>query len=132
MEPILSTQVVRLQKVEWLSAFVRAHTAVFNARNIHGGFCGTGIYPFLPSKVLNRVAPMAVPTTPISAIPSTPKSILTPFVAHILTSSPLNDIYAMRTANIAVRELMTTSTSIPTPARKYISGLTTKYECVHT
>ena len=52
IEPIIRTEISRIQKVEWTSAFVDAHDDGFTKRNIRGGFRGTGIYPFNPSKVL--------------------------------------------------------------------------------
>ena len=54
--PLISTGISRIQKVEWLSAFVQAHAQVFNAQNILGGFRGAGIFPFDPSNVRGRIA----------------------------------------------------------------------------
>jgi len=47
--------ITRIQKVEWLTAFVAAHDKALSIKNILGGFRGTGIHPFLPTKVLRRV-----------------------------------------------------------------------------
>src|SRR5271169_2015683 len=55
IEPLVSTELHRILKAEWLAAFVEAHEKAFIARNIKAGFRGTGIVPFNPSKVLNRV-----------------------------------------------------------------------------
>ena len=54
LQPLISTGIARIQKVEWLTAFVNAHKKAFSALNIFGGFHGTGIRPFEPEKVLNR------------------------------------------------------------------------------
>jgi hypothetical protein len=55
MASLISTGVARLLKVEWLSAFVQAHTRVFNSENIAGGFRGAGIFPLDSSKLHHRV-----------------------------------------------------------------------------
>lgn len=67
LEPLMRLGVTRIQKVEWLAAFVAAHVKALRPQNIYGGFRGTGIYPFDPSKVLNRVLP---PSPPIQTQPS--------------------------------------------------------------
>lgn len=56
IEPLIRTGANRVQKVEWMAAFVEVHKEAFTVRNIKGGFRGTGIHPFLPSKVLNRIS----------------------------------------------------------------------------
>jgi len=48
--------VFSIQKVEWLMAFVVAHDKAVCNKNTLGGFRGTGIHPFLPTKVLRRLA----------------------------------------------------------------------------
>ena len=55
LEPIISTEIHKLIKVEWLAAYIEAHNNAFSTRNIRSGFAGTGILPFNPSKVINRV-----------------------------------------------------------------------------
>ncbi len=56
LEPLLRTGVSRIQKVEWTGAFVKAYEEAFRAKNIIGGFHGTGIHPYVPSKVLRQVS----------------------------------------------------------------------------
>ena len=53
IEPLIRLGVARIQKVEWLAAFVIAHEKALRPENILSGFCGTGIHPFEPTKVLN-------------------------------------------------------------------------------
>ena len=52
IEPLVRTGVNRIQKVEWLTAFVAAHDRALSIQNILSGFRGMGIHPFLPTKVL--------------------------------------------------------------------------------
>jgi hypothetical protein len=63
IEPLMQTGIMRVQKVEWLTAFVATHDKV-STKNILGGFRGTGIHPFLPTKVLRRVASSPEPEQP--------------------------------------------------------------------
>ena len=60
IEPLMRTGVTRIQKIEWLTAFVRAHDKAVSAKNIRGGFRGTGIHSFLPTKVLRLLSTDAV------------------------------------------------------------------------
>ena len=53
MEPLISTELHRILKAEWLTAYVEAHKKPFLVQNVLTGFCGTGIQLFNPSKVIN-------------------------------------------------------------------------------
>ena len=55
LEPLLRTSISRIQKVEWMGAFVKVHEELFRAQNILGGSHGTGIHPYVPFKVLHQV-----------------------------------------------------------------------------
>ena len=55
IKPIISTEIHRLMKAEWHAAFVEARKNAFTIRNIRSGFCGAGILPFDPSKMVNCV-----------------------------------------------------------------------------
>src|SRR5438105_10527798 len=57
IEPLISTELHRILKAEWLSAYVEAHDKVLCLQNIRAGFCGTGILPYNPKKVLGRIRP---------------------------------------------------------------------------
>jgi hypothetical protein len=86
--PFMRTGVARIQKVEWLTAFVAAHERALSTKNIFSGFRGTGIHPFLPTKVLHRVA--SSPSPQEESRPSTPNPESTPFNEAVLTDSPVN------------------------------------------
>jgi len=86
IEPLIRLGVLRIQKVEWLTAFVRAHDKALCAKNILSGFRGTGIYPFLLTKVLHRVTSSPPPQPPSQL--STPENPATVFDKAILASSP--------------------------------------------
>ena len=124
IELLLWTGVSRVQKVEWTGAFVQAHEKAFSEWNIKSGFHGTGIHPFLPTKVLNRVAKMTPPPPPPPQDMATPSN---PFNDSVLTSSPI-DIDAVRVANQALNTLIHSGEPIPSPAKKYFGYLTRSSE----
>jgi len=128
IEPLLRTGVARVQKVEWLGAFIRAHSKAFRKENIKGGFLGTGIHPFKAEKVLNRVTSKST----LSASPrlSTPPIMATPFISTVLTSSPVN-VDEVKEANIALNKLVASGNPLPTPAKNYLHCLTRSTERLH-
>jgi DDE superfamily endonuclease len=128
IEPLIRLGVTRIQKVEWLAAFVAAHEKALNTQNILGGFRGTGIHPFEPTKVLDRVTP---PKPPAPIRPSTPPPPTTPFNDMVLTSSPV-DFNAIQEANTALNNLLESGNPITTPARKYVNCLTRTVVRQHT
>ena len=88
IDPLIRTGVPRIQKVEWLSAFVAAHNQAVCIRNILGGFHGTGIHPFLPSKVFRRID-LTVDIN-ITTRSTTPFNNALPFNESVLMSSPVD------------------------------------------
>ena len=127
--PLIRTGVTRIQKVEWLTAFVAAHDKAVSPKNIHGGFRGTGIHPFLPTKVLRRLASSPLPQP--SNQPPTPPNPTTPFNAAVLTSSPI-DFNAVHQANLAINTLLESGNPIPSPAKNYVNCLTRSVMRLHT
>ena len=87
IEPLLSTELHCILKAKWLSAYVEAHDKAFSAQNIQAGFRSTGILPFNPSKVIDRVKPNVEECIEIRG--STLIEFTTPFKNSVLTSSPL-------------------------------------------
>ena len=113
IEPLVSTKLHHILKAEWLSAFVEAHDSAFSIQNIQSGFCGTGIMPFNPSKVIDRVKLPIQESIIIRG--STPIDLTTPFKHSVLTSSP---IYIEDTclANAALLTELMTHDTLLTPA----------------
>jgi hypothetical protein len=128
IEPLMRTGITRIQKVEWLTAFVAAHDKAVSAKNIMGGFRGTGIYPFLPTKVLRRIA-SSPPPEPQSR-PSTPPNLLTPFNEAVFTDSPV-DFNAVQRANVALNTLLDTNKPLPTPVKKFVRHVTRSHMRLH-
>ena len=126
--PLMQTGVSRIQKVEWLTAFVGAHDEALSVKNILGGFRSTGIYPFLPTKVLRRIAsssPLQQQTRP-----STPPNPLTVFNDAVLTDSPA-DFIAVQRANNTLNTLIESGEPLPSPVKNYISRVTRSLMRLH-
>jgi len=121
IEPLMRTGIARVQKVEWLTAFVAAHEKAVSAKNILGGFRGTGIHPFLSTKVLRRVASSPPPEQQSRA--STPSNLLTPFNETVFTNSP-TDFNAVQRANVALNALLDSNNSLPSPAKNFVRHVT--------
>jgi hypothetical protein len=119
IEPLVSTELHRIMKAEWLLSYVQAHDGAFSIRNIQSGFSGTGIMPFNPSKVIDRFKP-PTPTIQESIVvrDSTPMDLTTPFKPSVLTSSPIYN-EDTRSANAALLTELTTHNTLSTPARTY-------------
>jgi hypothetical protein len=128
IEPLVRTGIARIQKVEWLTAFVIAHDKAVSAKNILSGFRGTGIHPFLPTKVLRRVAS---PSPEPPSRPSTPPNPLAPFNQAVLTDSPV-DFNAVQRANVALNTLLESQKPLPTPARIFVRHLARSVMRLHT
>jgi hypothetical protein len=86
LEPLVSTELHRMLKAEWLSAFVQAHDSAFSIQNIKTGFYTAGIRPFNPSKVIDRIGPVE---DSIILRDSILVDLTTPFKDSVLTSSPI-------------------------------------------
>jgi predicted hydrocarbon binding protein len=125
--PLMCTGIARIQKVEWLTAFVAAHDKALSTKNIFSGFRGTGIHPFLPTKVLRRVTSTSSPQQ--ESRPSTPNSS-TPFSEAVLTDSPV-DFNAVKQANDALNTLIESGEPLPSPAKKYVGHCTRSLMRLH-
>ena len=117
IDPLIRTSVSRIQKVEWLAAFVAAHDRAVCTRNILAGFRGTGIHPFLLSKVLNRIT--SASDTQIVTRPTTPSNTAPPFHESVLTSSPI-DIFAVNRPNSALAAELDSGKPLSSSAKKFI------------
>ena len=125
IEPLIGIEIHQIMKAEWLAAYVKAHNNAFSKRNIQSGFCGTGIFPYNPSKVVDRIKPI-VPST-VVVRDSTPTESTTPFKESVLTSSPLNTDEA-RLANAALLNELASGAQLSTPTRNYAQKVVKRSE----
>jgi len=123
LAPLIGTGIARLLKVEWLTAFVQAHTRVFNPENISGGFCGAGIFPLDSSKVHGRIPQLSQSSTHDSEKrESTSQTDNNVFNSSVLTSSP-NNSNATSIANTALLAQANFGHPLSTPAGAYLGCL---------
>ena len=128
IEPLMRTGISRIQKVEWLTAFIAAHNKAVVTKSILGGFQGTGIHPFLPTKVFHRVARSPSPES--QPRPSTSPNLLTAINAVILTNSPA-DFNVVQQANAELNTLLKSGEPLPSPVKQYIRHCTRSIICLH-
>ena len=123
LDRYIRTGIPRLQKIEWLEAFIKARASAFTTQNIMSGWSGTGLHPFNPHKVLHRL-----PILPsLESSPQSPTPIFeTPLDNPELTSSPIESA-AMTTANAHIKNRARNSTaSVDTPrARRHVIRMAT-------
>lgn len=120
MDPLIRTEVSRIQKVEWLMAYVQAREKAFRKENVLGGWRGAGLFPFDPSKVLHHL-----PSGDQSRTPSSSPS------AHIdanlfdqaLVSNSSSDADQLRSTNLALNQSLEAERLMKTPQLKYIGRL---------
>ena len=120
MDRYIRTGISRIQKAEWLDAFISARALAFTRRNILSGWSGTGLYPFNPQKVLTRVPfPPEVETPPRHSTPD----FTTPFDNPQLTSSPI-DTPALAMANTHIQQRADNPEQpFDTPARAHVTRI---------
>ena len=128
IEPLISTELHRILKAEWLSAYVEAHDNAFTIQNIQAGFRGTGIRPYNPAKVIDHIR-LSIQNC-IQVRGSTPIDVTTPFKDSVLTSSPLNTDDACST-NAALLSELTADGVLSTPARNYTQKVIKRSERIH-
>ena len=58
--PLFQLGISRIQKIEWLEAYYRAHKRAFSTQTIKSGFSSTGIFPFNPDKPLTVSGPRLI------------------------------------------------------------------------
>ena len=121
---IIETEIVQLQKVEWLSAYIRARERAFCISNILSAFSRASLFPFNPKKVLRRI-PFSVVSQTIRN--TTLDTDISPLQHPLLTSSPAN-ITIFRAANNELQHRIATNSSLSTPERNYIYRLARSFE----
>ncbi len=62
-------QLVRIQKFEWMEAYIQARADVYNHQNVESAWRGAGLFPFNPQRALHTIAremtpELVRPTTP--------------------------------------------------------------------
>ena len=120
-----STDISRLQKIEWMKAYISAREKAFSVKNIQSDWRAAGLWPIDADKVLCKL-PSSTPP-PVSEL-SNQKSIPS-FETQLLTSSP-PDMTAVYATNKALNKMLDKG-ELNTPAKDYIRRLSHGYESLH-
>jgi hypothetical protein len=64
MNRYVRNELPRIEKAEWLNAFINARPLAFTSKNIFSGWSSTGLRPYMPQKVLSKVLPPSAPIEP--------------------------------------------------------------------
>jgi len=98
---------------------LQPHTMIHLIWNIKAGFHATGIYPFLPSKLLCQIpSPSPEPSDLPASTPLSPS----PFPVTVFTSSPI-DLATVHNANSTLISIIHAQPAIETPVKKYFDCL---------
>lgn len=116
-------QLIRIQKFEWMEAYIQARLDICTHRNIESAWRGAGLFPFNPQRALRTIARE---TTPEAERPKTPTQFDI-FSKVFINSSP-PDEETLRTANELLNSTINSHTIPSTPVRQYIQKLTTGTE----
>ena len=132
-DALIQITVSRIQKCEWLLAFVEPRKLAFKHSNIEGGWRGAGLFPLNPEKVLRHIK-ITEPLTESTSIQQLADSTMDPnlFNNSLLTSSPsqLNIDLFHQTASILRAEVAQPKV-LATPVRHFIPRLTDTTERLH-
>jgi len=114
----IGTGIARLQKAEWLSSYIKARSLAITQTNIMSAWRGAGLWPFNPSKAIRRLPRLSTPPPQLQTT-ETPSI----FDTSLLTSSP-PDAITLRSATIALKQLVNSNQPLNSPARRFIPRLT--------
>ena len=118
--PLIRTEVARIQKAEWLSAYAAARANAFSPTNIESAWRGAGLVPLDPLKVLSRIPQPAPPHAPRVSTPE-------PTMPFNIPSSPI-DITVIRNANNEMHRRLSANHTIETSVRRHIDCIAKSQE----
>lgn len=117
-------QLVRIQKYEWLEAYINARSEVFDTYHINSAWRRAGLFLFNLQKALRMLS--SNEALPEANRPTTPTQFDI-FNQVFVDSSPLN-ITVLEKANQLLNSTIANSTTIATPVRQYIRKLASRAE----
>jgi hypothetical protein len=112
-------QLIRIQKFEWMEAYIQARLDVCNHQNIESAWRGAGLVPFNPQRALRT---LAREDTPEPVRPTTPTQF--DIFNQVFVNSSPPDETNLRTANQLLNATMECCTMPSTPVRQYVQKLT--------
>ena len=115
----------RLQRVEWIEAFIKARRDSFRLSSIESSFQSAGIYPFDPLVVLSKLDP-PLPPSPLSTPPPPDDPI--DLDDSLLRSSPPEGVSLRQLKNQV--ESVVSRSNLESPAKRYLKRSQTVLEKV--
>ena len=112
-------QLVRIQKFEWMEAYIQARSEVFNHQHIESAWRRAGLFPFNPKRALRT---MERETTLGLERLKTPTQF--DIFDQVFINSSLPDEANLRAANELLNSTIEACTILSTPVRQYIQKLT--------
>jgi hypothetical protein len=112
-------QLVRIQKIEWMEAYIQARSEACTQQNIESAWRGAGLFPFNPQRALRT---MVLDTTPELERPRTPTEF--DIFDQVFVNSSPPDATSLRSANELLNSTINSDAIPTTPVRRYIRKLT--------
>ncbi|KAK9481434.1 hypothetical protein V1527DRAFT_379351, partial [Lipomyces starkeyi] len=113
----------RIQKIEWMEAYIQARSEACTQQNIESAWRGAGLFPFNPQRALRT---MVLDTTPELERPRTPTEF--DIFDQVFVNSSPPDATSLRSANELLNSTINSDAIPTTPVRRYIRKLTTGAE----
>ena len=111
-------QLARIQKHEWMEAYIQARSEIFDTQHIDSSWRGAGLFPFNPKRALRTIEKEVTPEAETLTQPSTYDAFNQVFV----NSSP-PDAQSLQKANELLLSTIERRTIPSTPVREYIRKL---------
>ncbi|ODQ71458.1 hypothetical protein LIPSTDRAFT_73139 [Lipomyces starkeyi NRRL Y-11557] len=112
-------QLVRIQKIEWMEAYIQARSEACTQQNIESAWRGAGLFPFNPQRALRTIV---LDTTPELERPRTPTEF--DIFDQVFVNSSPPDATSLRSANELLNSAINSDAIPTTPVRRYIVKLT--------
>ena len=111
-------QLARIQKHEWMEAYIQVRSEIFNTQHIDFLWRGAGLFSFNPKRALRTIEKEVTPEAETLTQPSTYDAFNQVFV----NSSP-PDAQSLQKANELLLSTIERRTIPSTPVREYIRKL---------
>jgi hypothetical protein len=118
LEHFNHAQLGRIQKIEWMDAYIRARKEACTQHNIASAWRGAGLVPYHPERAFRTLGGCSTPEP--EQPPATPKQTV---LDQVWTNSSPPDVSVLQQANSVLRASLGSGTSLNTPLRKYITKL---------
>ena len=108
----------RIQKAEWLDAYIQARLDVFTPQNIASAWRGAGLFPFNPQRALRTIIQEEILE---QERPKTPTQF--DIFDQVFVNSSPPDAAILQSANQLLNSTLDSYIAPPTPVRQYIRKL---------